>query len=154
MEGKGTLAVLSPVLQPVREGKGLALSGLLELSSLPWEQGLSLIRLNLQMAGRLPAPRAPQGPAASFQAAMRVSRGSVLREVCPCSHSSLSPMCKLWLEEGGVHMGAYLEVENFLFFLSIQCTPLKISSGAEVSDFTSVRSEASPHSLHRHCNLP
>lgn len=146
--------MLSPVLQPVREGKGLAFSGLLELSSLPWEQGLSLIRLNLQMAGRLPAPRAPRGPAASFQAAMRVSRGSVLREVCPCSHSSLSPMCKLWLEEGGVHMGAYLEVENFLFFLSIQCTPLKISSGAEVSDFTSVRSEASPHSLHRHWNLP
>lgn len=38
MEGKGTLAVLSPVLQLVREGKGLAFSGLLELSSLPQEQ--------------------------------------------------------------------------------------------------------------------
>lgn len=146
--------MLSPVLQPVREGKGLALSSLLELSSLPWEQGLSLIRLNLQTAGRLPATRAPQGPAASFQAATGVSRGSVLWEVCPRSHSNLSPMCKLWLEEVGVHMGAYLEVENFLFFLSTQCTPLKISSGAEVSDFTLARSEASPQSLQRHWNLP
>lgn len=63
--------VLSPALQPGRES-GRALRGLLELSSVSWEPGLSLIKLNLQRAGKLPVPRAPHGPTASFQAATGV----------------------------------------------------------------------------------
>lgn len=60
--------VLSPAPQPGRED-GLALS-VLELGSLSWDQGLSLVKLNLQRAGKLSGLRAPHGPAASFQAAM------------------------------------------------------------------------------------
>lgn len=72
-EGKAPLLpplvpVLSPALPPGREG-GLVLRGLLELGSVSWEPGLSLVKLNLQRAGKLPVPRAPHGPTASFQAA-------------------------------------------------------------------------------------
>lgn len=59
----------------------------MEVSSPSWEQGLSLVRLNLQSP--------------SFQAATEVSLGfasPVPRRVCPCSCSSLSSACKLWLK--------------------------------------------------------
>lgn len=102
-----SVPVLSPAPQPGREG-GLELS-VLELSSLSWEQGLSLVKLNLQRAGKLPALRAPHGPRLCL--------------ICPegvlhCCCFSLSPTCKLWLSEGAVIWRFSLGRVSFSFSLN------------------------------------